>query len=286
MTTIFRDTKKGGVLTDPTSFTLEDSTAAFGVKRNDTDEVLVAAGTAMTQIATGRYSYTWEDPAYDLTYTVAMKLVADGHTSINEETISGPSDLSGSLATLARAQQNPILANVDETFLSNLLKAAGEHIEKTCGRVFSETDRTDEAYDGFWERSLILDHFPIIALDSVTITDCAGTEIDIDGAQFDIKNDIGEIRFKPAAQLTGTYAHFPRGYQNITVTYTSGFASVPSDVQEGCVQMAMFLHSSNQTDPSYTSERLGAYQWAREKLNGGMPSSIRALISHYVDKKI
>ena len=39
-------------LTDPTSMTLIDPTGTYGVKRNDTNAVVVAAGTPMAKIST------------------------------------------------------------------------------------------------------------------------------------------------------------------------------------------------------------------------------------------
>jgi len=81
--------KVGGVLTDPTSVVLADPTAAYGVKRNDTGGVVVAAGTALTKVATGTYTYAFTDPAYDLTYTRYIKVVYGGNTTYIPATIAG-----------------------------------------------------------------------------------------------------------------------------------------------------------------------------------------------------
>lgn len=81
-TTIQAIYKVGGVLTDPDSnqVFLSDSAAAYGVKRTDTDAVVVADNTAMTRISTGVYQYAITDPAYDLTYQYATEAVISGHT--------------------------------------------------------------------------------------------------------------------------------------------------------------------------------------------------------------
>jgi|GEM_PF-4215142 len=72
--------KVGGVLTDPTSVNLSDPTAAYGVKRDDTNAVIVAAGTAMTKASTGVYYYDFTEPALGLTYTAYLEVVYAGET--------------------------------------------------------------------------------------------------------------------------------------------------------------------------------------------------------------
>lgn len=60
--------KLSGVLTDADSVVLQDPDNAYGVKRTDTDEVVVAAGTEMTRDSLGTYSYTFTDPAAGVPY--------------------------------------------------------------------------------------------------------------------------------------------------------------------------------------------------------------------------
>jgi len=51
----------GGVLTNATSVVLSDEDGTYGVKRLDTEAIVVAAGTAMTNPETGVYRYALED---------------------------------------------------------------------------------------------------------------------------------------------------------------------------------------------------------------------------------
>jgi len=73
---------------------LSDPTGTYGIKRNDTDAVVVPAGTAMTDLGGGSYGYTFDDPAPDLTYTGWVEYTHDdeihriGHTF--EGTASDP----------------------------------------------------------------------------------------------------------------------------------------------------------------------------------------------------
>lgn len=60
--TIPRKFYVNGVLTNATTAKLSDPTGTYGVKRNDTNAVVVADATAMTNDSTGAYSYTFTDP--------------------------------------------------------------------------------------------------------------------------------------------------------------------------------------------------------------------------------
>ncbi|MFW6145735.1 MAG: hypothetical protein ACOC7R_00210 [Planctomycetota bacterium] len=68
---------------------LSDPTGAYGVKRNDTDAVVVPAATAMADLGGGTYSHTFDDPAPDLTYTGWVEYVHDGETYRAGHTFDG-----------------------------------------------------------------------------------------------------------------------------------------------------------------------------------------------------
>jgi len=78
--TINRTWKVGGVLTAVTTAKLSDPTGTYGVKRNDTDAVVVADGTAMTNVSTGIYQSSFEEPEAGLSYTAYVEFVYGGST--------------------------------------------------------------------------------------------------------------------------------------------------------------------------------------------------------------
>jgi len=69
-----------GVLTDATTAKLSDPTAAYGVKRDDTDAVVVADGTDMTRISAGVYQYSFAEPEEGLAFTGYVEIVYGGET--------------------------------------------------------------------------------------------------------------------------------------------------------------------------------------------------------------
>lgn len=60
---------------------LEDADDVYGVKREDNDDVVVAAGTAMTRIGAGIYRYIFDEPAPGLVYNYSVKWILDGVTN-------------------------------------------------------------------------------------------------------------------------------------------------------------------------------------------------------------
>lgn len=69
-----------GALTDLTSIDFQDELGTYGIRRTDTQAVITASGTAFPRIALGTYSYTFTDPAADLTYEYSLKIVTGGQT--------------------------------------------------------------------------------------------------------------------------------------------------------------------------------------------------------------
>jgi len=90
MSTITRTFRLDGVLTDMTTVKLSSNDETYGVKRNDTGAVVVADNTAMTKLSTGVYTYTFTDPAADLTYTYTLEIVYGGETYWVTDTLTGP----------------------------------------------------------------------------------------------------------------------------------------------------------------------------------------------------
>lgn len=67
------------VLTNVTTAKLSDPTGTYGVKRNDTDAVVVADGTNLTNSSTGVYDYSFEDTV-GVAYTAYVEIVYAGAT--------------------------------------------------------------------------------------------------------------------------------------------------------------------------------------------------------------
>ena len=82
MATIAFQYSEGGISLDPVYIVLRDPTNTFGLKRNDTGEILVASGTALTRNTLGDYSYTFIEPEAGLTYTYWLEWQGVGNSTV------------------------------------------------------------------------------------------------------------------------------------------------------------------------------------------------------------
>lgn len=154
--------------------------------------------------------------------------------------------------------------------------------EAYCGRKLAQATLT-EVYDGDGTDELLLDAHPVASVTSVTITDDAGAAAVILGAEFRVRGKLGIIKFKPNS--TADYRTFPEGFQNISVVYVAGYATLPGDVQEALPIIESWLRSQVGVDLSLQSERLGDYQYTRA-VAAEIPAAARALLARYRDIRI
>ncbi len=120
-----------GVLTDVTSMKLSDATETYGVKRNDTDAVVVADDTSMTKVSTGVYEYTFDEPEAGLTYTAQIEVVYDGQTSRFEVDLVGSPAAVDTAMTVSYSQ---LKERIGRAFFG-----------KRTGWTADETDDIDDA---------------------------------------------------------------------------------------------------------------------------------------------
>ncbi len=213
MSTIGKTFEVDGVLTDMTSVVLSDITGTFGVKRNDTNAVVVADGTAMTNTAVGVYQHTFADPAFGLIYTYAFEIVYAGETYWIEGTLVGPlADLSTyALTTVANARDYLSVAAGHTELITRLINAATDRIEKYCGRQFRARDYS-EWYDGTGSNELYLPEYPIQTVGRVATSEVPAMSIRCDAA------DATEAFV--AVTTAAVELHIPDGVSAATTTAT------------------------------------------------------------------
>lgn len=90
-----------GVLTDVTSAVLRDPTNTYGVRRNDTNGVIVASGTPLVHVSTGVYQYSFNEPANNLSFDYWIERVYAGNTKRTKQTLQGT--VAGATGTVAVA---------------------------------------------------------------------------------------------------------------------------------------------------------------------------------------
>lgn len=122
-----------------------------------------------------------------------------------------------------------ISASTDDVALGALITAASGDFLQRCNRASLVTNSYAERYDGQGSCRLLLRNYPVTAVSSVQIgavTVPQSTDYQMDGWVFD--------RF--GISLIGAYWFWP-GVQNVAVTYTAGYASVPPEVSQAVNSM-------------------------------------------------
>ena len=115
-----------------------------------------------------------------------------------------------------------------DALIDNLIDATSARIESYCNRKFLSRSYT-EYYDGVGASTLYTDNYPILSVAS--IYDDAVWEWDVStlitGTSYRIANSNSIV-------AKSGYS-FSSGSQNIKITYTAGYTTVPYDIEHACV---------------------------------------------------
>jgi uncharacterized phiE125 gp8 family phage protein len=132
-----------------------------------------------------------------------------------------------------------------ETLIGNVSAA----IESYCNRTFASASYTDRR-NGNGGYRLFLANGPVTAVASVTIDGQ-----NVPAAAGDLSS--GYVFDEGTLYLRG-YC-FNRGVQNVVVTYTAGYAAVPGDVAQACIECVAH-HFAKRDRIDKASETLGTQQ--------------------------
>jgi len=248
MSTITKTIRIDGVLTDPTSVKLSDADEAYGVKRNDTGAAVVADGTAMTNLSTGVYSYTFTDPADDLTYTYSLEVVYSGETYWIADTFSGPTSTTEPITLTEAKNYARIDISDDDDIVTSLITAARQYCETHTNRCFVTTTRY-KYYDDFPKVMYL--RAPLASVTSITYYDTDGDSQTLSSTYYDV-----DISREPGRVVEAYGYTWPSTYdmQNaVTVTYVAGYGAASSvpDIIKTAIKM-LVAHWYENREPVIT----------------------------------
>lgn len=173
-------------------------------------------------------------------------------------------------------------------------------IERYTGRVFDSATYTDEAYDGNDSEFIVLNQYPVTALSAVKLKDDAGntTTYETTDYRYEAANGrlyrLGAVRGRYVTDTFGAtvnpefgvYPCWPGGFQNILVTYTAGYSSMPADLQMAMYMLVDVLFSetiggTKTLDASITSETLGDYSYTRAHREMNTNVMLQGLVNQF-----
>lgn len=128
--------------------------------------------------------------------------------------------------------------NVDQNgVIAGLISSISGKIQKFVGYQFAEASYT-RTFNGNNSHMLLLPDRPVISVQSVTIdtfTPPQSTSPVMPGFTWDDR--FVYLRGGFGLEYRGSWAHdrFHHGIQNVQIAYTAGYATIPADVQQACL---------------------------------------------------
>lgn len=182
----------------------------------------------------------------------------------------------GDLTTLADVKawlqtgQNPFPAT-DDALLSRLIAAASQFIESWLGRPILSADWL-ELRDGTGGQVITLANFPVTAVLSLSIDGLAIPPAPADGG-------FGAgYAFTPTELALRGYV-FTRRPQNVIVTYTAGYAAVPPDIAQACIELVCQRYRER-TRIGEVARSLGGNETVRYAQTD-MSDAVKTVLSQY-----
>lgn len=189
---------------------------------------------------------------------------------------------SNALATLSFAKKwlkIPDLETTLDDMVELFINAASQDIEDYCNRKFKSQSHV-EYHHGRHSNMILLDQFPVTSITELRIdADSVFTDPDtlIDSTSYalgDYKNTL--------ILIDGSV--FQKGYHNIRVTYTAGFATIPSNLQMACLWFVMWYHRMREGQNigrASKSKDGESAQWAQVA-----PPYIMAVLNNYKKSEV
>lgn len=116
-----------------------------------------------------------------------------------------------------------------DTLLSSLITSASAYIENWTNRVFSSSSNTAK-FNGNNSHIMMLKDYPIISVTSVKVGNTYYSASD--------GMSVGYVADDVAIYLIG--AIYEKGYSNIEISYTSGYATIPADIKQVCIDLVAY----------------------------------------------
>lgn len=169
----------------------------------------------------------------------------------------------------------PLLADLDYDNLSameqakvNALVTAGSQlIEKYCNRVFTAADYTDELVNGTGHNLVFALNPPINSLTSVKVV-LVDEELTFLSSKLKFSPDTGRISLDlTQVNYQDFLYYFPRGYQNVKVTYNGGFSEIPEPIKLVLADFVVNAYYALGDEGDIISEKLGQYFYKSDNTN-------------------
>lgn len=143
----------------------------------------------------------------------------------------------------------PTLETSQDALIEFFINASSEMLERECDRVLKAQTGLVEYQDGRGQNIILLKQYPVITVDELSVDNDSkfGPLTQLDPTEYDVTDD------QNAVVLLGGV--FQKGYRNIRIEYSAGYATVPSDLEHACLWLVFWYNSTrNAQDIGRTSK--------------------------------
>lgn len=278
-----------GLTDDATSYGAFLLTTSDGVTAN----YVIASDTLTLTDSGGANAFDLTDPDYDTLGELVAAVDALGSwgaTIVGGVATSTPSALLNDVNS-SMTPSTPVVLNYTNAasgtvsaLIDNLITEVDLAVGRYCGRInaagtaetFSSATYTDEAYDGSASPYLTLRNWPVASVSAVKVKypDSGTQTIDTDTYRSDLRtgrvfrietkqdwdwlpDSFDQANRNQPGYFRGLYPRWPAGFQNILVTYTAGYATIPADLQGVATEMVVELYLNRTQNPRVSSRSAG-----------------------------
>lgn len=183
-----------------------------------------------------------------------------------------------------------ITGTAQDALLTVLVDAVSMEVRRWCDRNLTdgfESKARTERYDGTGEQTIQLVEWPITSITSVKIYNAGGDYDTLDTDTYRVNGDSGVLsridtrlgRYPVTAfgTVNATFSvqpWFEAGFDNIEVTYTGGYATIPADLKMACYRLTDLAYAARGRNMGIQSESLGGYSYTN--MDPAKTTSIKA----------
>ncbi|TDR82202.1 head-tail connector protein [Paludibacterium purpuratum] len=141
------------------------------------------------------------------------------------------------LTSLANVKQwLTLTTTTDDAMLTRLIAAASTFIETWLNRTLGQQQYT-ETRNGNGKQTMLLGNYPVTAV----------TGVQINGAPVLPSAAFGQAGYTfDGTTLYLTSYTFARGRQNVQIQYTAGYATIPLDIEQACIDLVCVRYKERQ----------------------------------------
>lgn len=122
--------------------------------------------------------------------------------------------------------------NISQKRIDAIVSAQTALVERITGLSFTGVEQIEELHDGTGHEELLLDRRPVLSLVDIQILSWPYTNYAISADSIMVVSDQGMLRVKNLYDVSFQPVSpvFPKGRNNVKVTYTAGYSTPPADV--------------------------------------------------------